>query len=366
MALKDLLAPRTREQIMLDMLLQLGQERYVGMPITDWHSGGVTRTISEISAEAISDTERLLEQLGYGLFLQTAGGEWLDELVQSQYGITRQEATFARGLVEFKAAPGVSAEIRAGTLIQTESGIQYATLTDASLQTNGSVTVEVQALTAGSVANVASGTITQMLSPIPGVTVTNGKDWMTSAGADRESDDALKQRAMLRWPTLGSGMTAKAYEYLARTASPSVDQVRVLDQHPRGQGTLDVVVWGSGGIGAADVAAVDAAVQAARPLTADVRVYSAVPREIQITLELYGPLLTAEDRTRIAGEIASEVEQLARETQIGGTLYNSQLIDIAVRPGVLDARRQGSEADIHLGDIEGLILQTTITWRIRP
>ena len=367
MALQDLLAARTREEVVARMLLALGRPDLTGLPVTDWHSGGVTRTLVEIGGEAIADVERRLEQLGYGGYLQTASGEWLDELVQSQYGLTRQAATFARGLVTFSGAAGVSAELEAGLLVQTTSGRQYSTLERASLPAGGTVSVLVQAQEPGSAANVARDAITQMVAPLPGVRVSNVGSWLVNAGADRETDAALRLRAQLQWPALGGGMTRAAYEHAALSAAPAVDRVLILDEHPRGQGTVDVVVWGTGGIGAEDVAAVNAVVQARRPLTTDVQVYAATERPVVLDLQLYAPLLSEVEKVAAEAAVIGGMEQLARETPIGGTLYHAQVIEVAMQPaGVLDAVVQGRPADTVLGRTEGLTVRTRVSWRKTP
>ncbi|MFB9084218.1 hypothetical protein, partial [Deinococcus wulumuqiensis] len=63
---------------------------------------------------------------------------------------------------------------------------------------------------------------------------------------------------------LGGGATRDAYEYWAFTAHPSVDRVRVLDEHPRGQGHGGRGAVGHRRLGDAAVTAVDAYVQARR------------------------------------------------------------------------------------------------------
>lgn len=366
--ISELIRARGRPEVVARMLTALGRPDLSGLPVNDWHAGGVTRTLMEISGEAIADAERTVEGLGAGGYLQTAAGDWLDELVLSQYDMTRKASTFARGVVVLTcAATSGPYEIQPGLSLATDSGVQYSSVTGGTLLTGGTLSVEVRAEVAGSAANVPTGTVSRLITPLPGVTITNRSGWLTQAGADRESDEALRTRARLQWPALGGGMTRAAYEYQALSAHPAVQQVLVLDQHPRGQGTLDVILWGSGGLGDEVVAEVDAILQARRPLTADVRVYSAVPREFRLDLTLYAPAVPTGERGRIEAEIQAGLAELQRQTGIGGTIYRAQVIEVAMLPaGVLDATLPATLPDLRLAPVEGAVLDPQISWRERP
>lgn len=184
------------------------------------------------------------------------------------------------------------------------------------------------------------------------------------AGVDAESDAALRIRAALRWAERGGGATADAYKSWALSASASVDQVRVLDQHPRGQGTVDVVLWGSGGIGSDVVTAVNAYVQFRRPLTADVQVYSATPRTLTFTLELYAP---GADATRVQADVLTNLAALQQAALIGSVFYRSEIIEAAMTvAGVLDARAPLVPETVVLGGTEALLLAPTLNLRALP
>jgi len=367
-ALADLIRARSRQEVAARMLTALGRADLAGLPVTDWHSGGVTRTLVEISAEAIADAERTVAALGEGGYLPSAQGEWLDALLVSQYDLVRQDTTFAQGMVLLMCAPGSGPyTIPAGQWVEALNGERFVTDAGGQLVPGGTLIVPVRAERPGSAANVPVGTITRLLTPLPGVSVTNTANWLTAAGADRESDEAYRTRARLQWPSLGGGMTRAAYEYAALTAHPAVQQALILDEHPRGQGTVDVVLWGAGGIGGDVVTAVNTAVQARRPLTADVLVYSALERNVPVTLNVYAPLIPEAGRALVAGQISSALAELQRLTPIGGRLYRSQLIEAGSGPaGVLDVRLPDTLPDIVLGAIEGLTLTPTITWRDTP
>ncbi|WP_052351550.1 baseplate J/gp47 family protein [Deinococcus pimensis] len=338
------------------------------MTATDYLPGSTVRTLLEIEAEAVADVERTVAALAASGFLATAAGEWLDAYVDSEYGnLVRQAALFTVGRVTLTAAPTSGPyDIPAGGLwVGTLSGLKYVTTEGGVLPQGGEITLGVQAESPGSAYNVPVSAIRVLHTPLPGVTVRNLTGWLTSAGRDRESDDSLRARARGRWPELGSGATRGAYDAWARRRDDGQDsavtQVRVLDQHPRGQGTVDVILWGEGGIGTADVAAARAYIEARRPINDDVQVYAATARNVTIALTLFAP---GADHARIEGEITTNLAALQRDTPIGGVLYRSAIIEAAMTPaGMVDATLPAAFTDVTLGTAEAAVLTPSFTWR---
>ncbi|WP_168733423.1 baseplate J/gp47 family protein [Deinococcus sp. Arct2-2] len=366
MALADLIRPRTREQVIARMLTAISNSPNIFEP-TSYLPGGSLRTLVEIQAEAQADTERTVAALAAGGYLESAAGQWLDALVASHYGIARQPSGFAQGTVTMRCLPlSGPYELAAGTaIVGTLNGLRYTSTASVTVPAGGMVEMPVQAEAAGSGYNVPGNNITLLHTPQPGLSVTNAANWLTVAGVDQESDTALRTRARLRWAERGGGATADAYRSWALSADPAVDQVRILDEHPRGQGTVDVVIWGSGGIGTDVVARVNAYIQYRRPLTADVQVYSAIPRTLTFTLELYAP---GADAIRVRAEVLANLAALQQAASIGGTLYRSEIIEAAMLPaGVLDAR-PGAEVPeaFRLAPTEALLLAPTLVLRAGP
>lgn len=364
MALSDLIRPRTREQVVQRMLYTLGADPALGANFapTNYVPGDPLRTLLELAGEGITDVERLAAALAEAAYLQTALGEWLSLLAESHYAVTRQPSVFASGMLRLVAAPGNALSVPAGLIVGTASGLKYTTTSSTLVPAGSYADVPIRAEQPGAVYNVPVGTITMLHTPLPGLAVTNVGGWLLEAGADEEADESLRRRARLRWSELGGGATRDAYEYWAFTAHPSVDRVRILDEHPRGQGTVDVVIWGTGGLGAEVVAAVNDYIQPRRPVTADVQVYSATERAYSINLELYAPF---GGRAAIEAEVIANLAALQRETPIGGTLYRAQIIEAAMLPaGVMDA--QTNAQDMRLAAVEAIALTPRISWRDTP
>jgi uncharacterized phage protein gp47/JayE len=359
-SLRDIITPKSRDAILQELIDRL---RGKGFPITDWHPGGVGRTILEVEAAALEDLYALVPAITAGGYLSTAQGPWLDLLVESAYGLQRYPATFARGWVVLTAEPGFGPyTLRPGDLwLGTADGLRYHNTTGGVLPMGGTLEVEVQAESPGSRYNVPAGAIAILHTPLPGVRVTNPTDWLSEAARDEETDDELRRRARLRWASLGTGATRAAYEFWALNAHPAVTKVRVLDNHPRGQGTVDVVIWGEGGLGADVVSAVNAYIQERRPLTADVAVYSAIPRTVDVVATVY---VRAGYLSQAQAAVAEELAALQRATPIGGTLYRSALIEaLFARPYVVNVVLTQPTDDAALGAVEVLVLAPTLTWQ---
>ncbi len=77
-------------------------------------------------------------------------------------------------------------------------------------------------------------------------TITNFDDWLSLEASDLEEDTQLQKRYALAFASQ-AGITRAAYESVALSVS-GVEDVYISDQHPRGEGTLDIIVQGSNGI----------------------------------------------------------------------------------------------------------------------
>jgi uncharacterized phage protein gp47/JayE len=215
---------------------------------------GVVRGLLEIYCWGLYQLYQLLAAVFEQAAPATATDEQWMEWHAQQVEAPRKQATKALGAVRFaRASSSGNVPIPAGRILKTlpdgNGEVQRFVTTADAVIPNGKneVTVPVQSESYGAAANVTLGQITEMVTPVPGVdAVTNGADWLTSEGADLEPVDKLRERYALRW--LGNnGMTKYAYQSWALAVTGCV-AVKVLDQHPRGQGTVDVIVKGAAGL----------------------------------------------------------------------------------------------------------------------
>lgn len=357
--LAELLQPRTQQQELSQLLLYL-QAR--GLPVTDYNSGGVARTLLEVSADGLADLSQMAVTLAQSGYLEYSEGDWLDLLTDSQWDVQRNQATVATGNITLSCAAGFGPiTVAANTLIVgTSNGLRYIVTGAGEIPDGGSITLAIRAEGTGAAYNVATGTINILHTPILGVSCTNPSGWLLTAGVNTETDAALRQRARLRWAELGYGATADAYRYWALTARPEVTRVMVLDNLPRGQGTVDVVIYGTGGLGSAVVSDVDAYIQLRKPLTADVSVYQATMVNVPVVATIYvksGFLDAAQTA------VAAEINMLQTEAEIGGYLYKSRVLEaLFARPYTVNVNMSQPTADIDLGTVEVANLVTALTW----
>lgn len=357
--LSELSVAKTRDEVLTTLLSAL-QAR--GFPVTDWYPGGVARTLLEAIALAIADeVSVMVPRVVRSGLLAYAEGEDLDLLAENVYGVSRIPAQFAEGTVTLTAAPDTGPySIQAGSFwVGTPDGLNYVATQNATVPQGGSVSVKVRAESPGSAWNVAAGAITIVRTPYPGLSVTNLSGWLITAGRDEETDEELRERCRSLWPTVAYSRPAEAYVAWAKEASPAVLKAAVLT-HPRGQGTVDVVVWGDGGIGSADVAAVDAYLQERRDLVADLRVYAATPATISITGTVYvraGTLSTTQS------QVDSALRSLERSIPIGGWVYNDAIV-AAIRSSsnVVDVDLTAPSGDTQLAATEAAIFSQGLTW----
>lgn len=229
------------------------QDEYAGkgwLPARLNLNKGVVRGIIELFSWGLWQCYSLLQRLLQQAAPYHASGEWLD-LHADGVGLTRRTATKAMGLVRFMRGTGTgNIVIPAGRIVRTLPDgagevYRYSNPVAAVLPAGAEhVDVYMEAESYGAASNASAGQICELVTPVSGIAgVSNAADWLTSEGADEETDAQLAERYRLQWQG-NNGCTKYAYMAWA-LAVPGVTSVSVLDQHPRGQGTVDVVVRGA-------------------------------------------------------------------------------------------------------------------------
>lgn len=302
-------------------------------PVTSWRQGDVARTLVEIDAEALSNLGTLVAAIAKGGFLRSASGSWLTLLAREVYAVERNPAVATKGSVVLTDAASAGPFTLAPGQIRVASGsglrFQSTNLTQLTLPQGGSLTITVQAEQPGAAYNVANGTITSLLSVLPGVTVNNpdpgSGTWVTTQGVDEESDAALVSRCEARWPESGYGSPAASYDLWARTASPSITRTKVQASGTVG-GQVDVYVAGpSGPVVGGDVALAQAYITPRAPLTSTPVVASAAALAVTVTATLFGKA-QYEAAAKLAA--AAALEEFFRSLPIGGTVYRNAVIAV--------------------------------------
>jgi uncharacterized phage protein gp47/JayE len=365
--LAELLQPKSRQTILAELLDAL-RTANPAFPVTSWDAMEPYRAILEIDSRALAELAQHIPLIAQSGYVELAEGEWLTLLARNQFDLERKPAVFNRGNVTLTAAafappytvlPG---QLIFGTALT--GGLRWSNLTGGVLNPGGTLTLEVQAESPGANYNVAAGAIKVLHTPLPGVSVSNVGNWVTVAGVNEESDAALRYRCKLRWAELSYGAVRDAYASWALGAHPSISKIRVRDDHPRGQGTVDVILWGEGGLGQEAVDAANAIIQQRRPVTADARVYAATPRNVQVQAIVQ---VRAGFRNTAQLQAEAELARLQRDTPIGGTLYQAAVYEaLFVRPYVINVNLIAPLEDVRLLDAEALVIQRTLGFEEVP
>lgn len=330
--LSELFSSSTPDEAKARLLARL---QTLGLPITDWASGGVERTIVEVEAQENSDFSLAQVPLAQSAFLSTAQGAWLDVVAYECFGrITRYPATYATDTLTLScvAASGPYT-ILPGQLWVAEitSGRRYTNTTGGVLAPGGTLDLTIRAESAGSVYNAGVGTITVMVTALPGVSCMNtGVDAVP--GTDAESNALLIQRCHDQWSTLGYGQNADWFRYYCRNGhayAAQVTRVRV-STDPAGSGAVSILIAGPDGVlSGAVVAAVQASLDAKIGGQISVTVASAAPAFATLNGTAY---VRAAYSSAYVAAAQDAMLALVRSLEIGDPLYHAAVAEAMMAP----------------------------------
>ncbi|QFH51511.1 baseplate J/gp47 family protein [Leclercia adecarboxylata] len=180
------------------------------------------------------------------MFVATASGQLL-RLLAWAVNVTPKPAVAAQGVIRFYKtdARGV-VTVKAGTVIQTEriNGMVYglATTGDFTIAADkASALIPVTASATGGAWNLAPGYYRILPLAVAGISrVVNDDDWLTTPGADEESDDDLRERCRNQFNLVGNYHTDAVYRsMIASVAGLSIDRIYFKHDAPRGPGTAN-------------------------------------------------------------------------------------------------------------------------------
>ena len=180
------------------------------------------------------------------MFVATATGQML-RLLAWAVNIEVKPASSAAGTLRFyKTTPANAVTIPAGTIVQTEriNGVVYALAVSQDMTLPEGVESGLVAVTAtgtGSGYNLAPGYYRILPVAVAGIaSVVNEDDWLTTPGADEESDDELRDRTRNQFNLVGNYHTDAIYRsMIAGVVGLSVNRIFFLHDAPRGPGTAN-------------------------------------------------------------------------------------------------------------------------------
>ncbi|HFF8940290.1 baseplate J/gp47 family protein [Serratia marcescens] len=180
------------------------------------------------------------------MYLATASGIFVDMFAWA-LNLERKKPTATAGLITFfKVDSSVAITIPAGTLIQTErindNVYAVAVNVDTVIPAGAaSMAIAVTATKPGTAYNLAPGYYRILPKEISGIaSVENLDNWLTTPGADVESDDDLRDRCRNQYNLVGSYHVDAVYRgMIAAVAGLSTDRIFFEHDAPRGPGTAN-------------------------------------------------------------------------------------------------------------------------------
>lgn len=223
--------------------------------------------------------------------------------------------------------------IPAGTRFSTSDGLfVFATDYETSVLVSAQPIVHVPStcLTVGRSGNgYAPNSVTMVLDPLPYLMTATNLD-TTSGGADRESDEALKERIRLAPQSFSNAGSTGAYKFHARSANPGIIDVSVTSPNP-GQVNLyplmtDGTLPNTQVLNQVYAACNDERV---RPLTDTVLVLAPVVISYDIELELI--LLNSAVPSEVESLVINSIQEYTNEKKhrLGLDIVKSEIVKIA-------------------------------------
>lgn len=329
------------EELKEQKIEELQEEGFV---VTNFHSGGIFYTLLMVVLRIRIECAELFRSILNNMFVSHASGTWLD-LKLADYGKKRKKAQKARGYVTVKRlGEGDAIKIPKGHVFKTETDINGEELrffvTENTVLQKGASSVDaiVEAEKEGSRYNVPPGQISKTLVYLGELdSISNGEDWIIREGSDTEDDESFRGRGLRSWAELSQ----RAIEDSFINAAESVAGVLFAQAdcaHPRGQGTVDVIVTGTAGEATEGLLKeVRAAVDKIAGPYDNILVKSSqnIEQDIAVTVTIGDAALTDEEVERRVEAILAELLAVRK----GRKLNELNLSDInhAIREGLSSA-----------------------------
>lgn len=325
----DLTEELTADEVKTAIYQQLD---LLGLETTVWKPGAVVRTLIAVFSVLLSYCTYIIAGIARSGFLYYATGGWLTLLAQYTFNVEREQPSNATGNLTLTNTSGTPYTLDTDDLIVASptTSKEYRNADPVTVPAVGQVTTVIRAVEEGSASSAAPHTITSMVTPLAGVTVTNPG---VLTGLDEETDDALKKRCQQSTAALSPFGPSDAYRYAATSAtrdgvSCGVTRIR-LDAD--GAGNIDVycatstgVVPGTVGDLSTDLGVVADDIQRkAVPLGITANIYSCTTVDINVTYTVYCYDTINLDATSILALTDQALSDRINRVPIGGDIISS-------------------------------------------
>jgi len=185
--------------IIVQNMIDLFNEKYPDVQITDFNEGSVIRNIIESFAVEAYHILQVDNDINKRAFISTAVGNYLD-LHGADINAPRSKGSEAWGVVTFSIPSEEAFEIvipMDTILVSSETGLQFRTVNDAYISVGEtSVDAAVRSVVVGDNCNAGAGTVNTFydIKPYSALTVVNTDAF--SGGKDSETDDEYRERLL--------------------------------------------------------------------------------------------------------------------------------------------------------------------------
>lgn len=249
---------------------------------TDIEGSFIFDTLSANSAEFESSYAEMY-LIKEATFIQTSWGDFLTKKCE-EHGVIRKQATKAIVILTIIGEKG--ALIPKGSLFETDQGLQFYTLDDATIISDH-VEVKAEANILGIIGNVESHTINKIPMSIPNIQSVDNRNSAYN-GFDEESDEDLRSRALLHVRTPGTSGNSMHYKEWA-LAVTGVGDAEVIPIWA-GKGTVKVIIIDANKQPATEeiIKNVINYIEANRPIGATVTVTTPIKVIVNVTVKIIG------------------------------------------------------------------------------
>lgn len=224
-----------------------------GFPITNLKKGGIYYHLIRMVVKIYIELKILSRSIVNACFIKHATGDWL-RIKAADYSKALKESKKTKGYItiyrnEFENA----LQVTQGHCFKTKPDVNgkelkfYTcenTIIEAGME-KGKVLVEAEI--PGIYYNLTPGKITISMIHLEGVKyITNEEGWIFEEGAEEEELEELRKRCMSSWSELSTRTIEEKLRNIALSV-PGVLDARIDAQHPRGQGTVDIIITSSAG-----------------------------------------------------------------------------------------------------------------------
>lgn len=279
----------------------------------------VLDVLARVHAAALSALYGYADWIARQILPDTAEGESLARHA-AIWGVARKAAVPARGPVVLTGADGAVAP--AGARLARIDGALFELVSEATIA-GGTATVQLEARDAGPDGDTEAGRAITFISPLGGISAsaTVGPGGIGGGAAD-ESDEGLLGRLLERIQKPPHGGSKADYHAWA-LAQPGVTRAWVFPLW-LGAGTVGLTFVMDDRIdiipAAPDVAAVQAALDLVRPVTAELIVFAPAPHPVDVAIA------SAPASVEVHDAIVAELRDMfARDAEPGGVIRKSRI-----------------------------------------